>query len=382
MQRPRRLIRALIVLSFVGVAALQAWPLPLHLSDRLTGNPGGDTGVYVWNTWVFRHELLDRGTSPFRTDSILPLPGPADLSLHNYTVFSDLLALPLQPWLGVVAAFNVVYLINVALAGVGMFLLARRFRGAVPVGTAEAWLAGLLFACSPFLVARSTAHFSLAAAAPLPFFVLYFDRLWSERRVRDAVMTGASMAWAAYSDPYYAIYCVMLGLIVIAGRTLDVVPSVPALHRHPAARTIDVVMIGVAMLVGGLHLSGRSTIEVGALSVSVRSLYTPVLLLTVLGAVRLWLTVRPRVIWTMPDAPGRLLVLGGLASIVAAVMVGPELYAMTVRLAEGRMVTAPVLWRSSAPGLDLVSFLVPNPNHPLVPSSIVEWVSSEPGHYE
>jgi hypothetical protein len=46
------------------------------------------------------------------------------------------------------------------------------------------------------------------------------------------------------------------------------------------------------------------------------------------------------------------------------------------------MVTAPVLWRSSAPGLDLVSFLVPNPNHPLVPSSIVEWVSSEPGHYE
>lgn len=382
MQIPRRLLRASIVLSFVGVAALQAWPLPLHLSDRLTGNPGGDTGVYVWNTWVFRHELIDRRTSPFQTDSILPLPGPADLSLHNYTVFADVVALPLQPWLGVVASFNVVYLINVALAGLGMILLARRFRGAVAVGTAEAWLAGLLFACSPFLVARSTAHFSLAAAAPLPFFVLCFDRLWSERRVRDAVLTGASMAWAAFSDPYYAIYCVILGLIVMAGRTLTVVSSGRTTSPPPITRAIDIVMVAVAAIVGGLHLSGYSTVHVGGVSVSVRSLYTPMLLLTTLASIRVWLTLRPRVDWTVPASPGRLLGMGLLAASIAAVLMGPELYAMAMRVAEGRMVTAPVLWRSSAPGLDLLAFLVPNPNHPLAPSAIVEWISSEPGHFE
>ena len=76
--------------------------------------------------------------------------------------------MPLQPVLGVVATFNLVYLANLALAGFGMFVLARRVTGR-PL---EAWIAGAVFACSPFLVARSTAHFSLVAAAPLPFFLV------------------------------------------------------------------------------------------------------------------------------------------------------------------------------------------------------------------
>ena len=50
-----------------------------------------------------------------------------------------------------------------------MFLLAHRITGRV----AESWLAGFAFACSPFIIARSTSHFSLVAAAPLPVFVYF-----------------------------------------------------------------------------------------------------------------------------------------------------------------------------------------------------------------
>src|SRR5678816_44095 len=102
---PRRSQFTLYVCAFaayVVLAAMQAWPLPLHLSTHLTGAPTGDTGVYVWNLWVFKHELIDTNTTPFSTLTILPLDGPTDLSLHNYTVFADLLALPLLSGLGVV----------------------------------------------------------------------------------------------------------------------------------------------------------------------------------------------------------------------------------------------------------------------------------------
>src|SRR6185436_8377944 len=111
-----------------------------------------DTGVYVWNTWVFRHELMVDRQSPLSTLRIMPLDGPTDLSLHNYTAFADVLALPLQPWLGVVATFNAIYLLNVALAGFGMYLLARRVVGR----DLEACLAGVLFACCPFMVTRGS----------------------------------------------------------------------------------------------------------------------------------------------------------------------------------------------------------------------------------
>ena len=130
--------RATIVLfAFFGLALLQAWPLPLYLSSQLTGPPSGDTGVYVWNTWVFRHELVDNGAWPLWTSSIFAGDEPANLGHHNYTLFANLLAVPLQIVFDVVASFNLIYLINIALAGFGMFLLARRVTTHDEIGRAH-----------------------------------------------------------------------------------------------------------------------------------------------------------------------------------------------------------------------------------------------------
>jgi len=367
--------------AFVLVAVLQSWPLPVRLFTHLTGQPGGDTGVYVWNTWVFRHELVDGHRSPFFTDSIFSLDSRADLSLHNYTVFADVLALPLQPLLGVVGAFNVIYLLNVTLAGFGMFLLAKRLTGR-PV---ESWLAGLAFACSAFLVARSTAHFSLAAAAPLPFFVYWFDRAWETQRRRDAIATGATIAWAAFCDPYYAVYCLMLGAVLTASRLVAVTRSeagVTARRRWIVRMLLDVAIVALAGLIVGVHLAGGGLVRIASISISMRTLYTPTLVLTVLVVLRALLTIRARLAWRPVPAAAPFIRAAAAALVVAVVLLSPTLYAVTVRVAQGRMVTAPVLWRSSAPGVDLVSFFLPNPNHPLTPPAVVSWLASKPGRFE
>lgn len=38
-----------VVLGYVCAAVAFTWPLSLHLFTHLPGDPGGDTGVYVWN---------------------------------------------------------------------------------------------------------------------------------------------------------------------------------------------------------------------------------------------------------------------------------------------------------------------------------------------
>ena len=48
--------RIAVVVGYVFVAIAFTWPLPLHMATALTGDPGGDMGVYVWNQWVFQHE--------------------------------------------------------------------------------------------------------------------------------------------------------------------------------------------------------------------------------------------------------------------------------------------------------------------------------------
>ena len=139
--------------GYAAFAVLFTWPLAPQIDTHLTGSPAGDTGVYVWNQWVFQREILEQGRFPYFTDKIFSLTGRANLSLHNYTAFQDLVALPLMGWLGVVATFNLVYLLMTVLTGYATFLLAKHVTGRA----AESWLAGLLFAWSPIMVTRGGA---------------------------------------------------------------------------------------------------------------------------------------------------------------------------------------------------------------------------------
>ncbi len=187
--------------AFVLVAVLQSWPLPVHLFTHLTGPPTGDTGVYVWNTWVFRHELVEGRRSPFYTDRIFSLDSRADLSLHNYTVFADVLSVPLQPVLGVVGAFNV---------DLSAERRARRLRH-VPAGATahgpRRWSRGSQGS-------RSRARRSWSRGARR-------TSAWSRPRRCRSSCTGSiargsrsggampsrparPLAWAAFCDPYYA----------------------------------------------------------------------------------------------------------------------------------------------------------------------------------
>lgn len=374
---PRRARRwtTWVFASYLLVAAFQSWPLVLHLGDRVTGSMDGDTGVYIWNPWVFAHELR-AGHWPFTTDTILPFEGLTDLSLHNYTVFNDLVALPLQPALGLVATFNLIYLLNIALAGFGMFVLARRLTGR----TAEAWIAGVVFACSPFLVERGGGHFSLAAAAPLPFFAYWLDRAWSSARVRDGAACGAMLAWGYFSDPYFGIYCAVLMALFVACQTIRVDVTGRSSGARVARLMVDVLLALLALAIVGIHWMAGGDVRVGGMHIEMHTLYTPVLVLTMLVVVRAWLAVRVAIAMRPVERIAPRIRAGAAAVAAAVVLLSPALYTLAARSMAGRMVTAPVRWRSSAPGVDLVDFVLPNPNHPLTPRAIREFLERQPGH--
>jgi len=367
-------IHALV--GYAAAAVAFSWPLAAHLGTHLTGAPAGDTGVYVWNQWVFQHELLDRGRLPYFTDAIFSLTGRANLSLHNYTPFQDLVALPLIRTLGVVPAFNLVYLLMTVLTGYATFLLARRVAG----GAIESWLAGLLFAWSPVLVTRGGSHFSLVAAAPLAVFLLLLFRAADRQRVRDAAALGVALAWAASADVYYAVYCLVLAGVFLATRALTVRRRTESPAR--AVRwTLDVLVACAAGLVLSMVVTGGWQFTALGTLVSMRTLYTPILVLTLLSAARLAVAYRPDLLPADHAGLRRLLRLGAVAAVVTAVLLSPVLYAVGVRIADARWDRDPIFWRSSPPGVDLVSFVLPNPNHPLTPDAVRAWLTPRPDAY-
>ena len=367
------------LLGYAAVAVVFTWPLLPNISTHLTGSPAGDTGVYVWNQWVFQHELLNNRQSPYFTDKIFSLSGSrANLSLHNYTAFQDLVALPLIPVLGVVATFNVVYLLMTVLTGYAAFLLVRQVTGA----WAESWLAGVLFAWSPALVTRGGAHFSLVAAAPLALFMLLLLRTVDRQRLRDAVALGLTCAWAASTDAYYAVYCVILAALFTVGQVMTI-RRCPA--EQPRGRavpwTLDVLLFCVGGLVLSMLISGGWQITVLGRVTSMRSLYTPMLVLTLLACARIAWSYRPNVIPCDGRSLLRALRLSTAAGLVAATVLSPVLYAAAVRVAQGRWDRDQIFWRSSPRGVDLAALLLPNPNHPLAPDSLRAWLTPRPDAY-
>lgn len=376
MQRPW-LGHVVVLLAYAGMAVAFSWPLLAHLQTHLTGGTGGDTGVYVWNQWVFRHELIENRNLPYFTDVLFGPDRQTDLSLHNYTTFQNLVAAPLAGVFGVVRTFNIVYLLMVVLTAYSTFLLARHVTHRIP----ESFLAGLIFAWSPVLVTRGTGHFSLVAAAPLAIFLLLLMRADGHERLRDAMALGLTMAWAATTDVYFAIYCLLMGVVFLVARVVSIEPSRQAGRDRAVIWGLNVAILCLSGLVLAIAVSGGWELTVAGRTLRSRSLYTPVLALTGLVLVQLARKFR----WSFVDLTKtdvrRFVGLTVVTAVVGAFIVSPALYAAAVRIAYGEFDTPAIYWRSSPPGIDLLSLIVPNPNHPLAPDGLMQWLSRRPNGY-
>jgi hypothetical protein len=368
--------RAILLYALVGAAF--AWPLPVHLSTHLTGPVDGDTGVYVWNQWVFQHELVENRSLPYFTGKIFSLTPKANLSLHNYTTFANLLALPLLPRLGVVATFNVVFLVLTVLTAYAMFLLARDL---TRQSEAESWLAGLLFAWCPVLVTRGGGHFSLVAAAPLPIFVMLLLRTPSSWSVRDGIALGVVMAWAASSDAYYGVFCLLLAAVVLTTSVLRLRRAEPTARSAALTRSVDVLIVLLLGLIAAILISRGWRVTFLGRAVSFRSLYTPVLILTALALARAAIRHRPALMNVDGRGVLRLVRVGTITALVCAAVLSPVLYAVARRIAEGRWYGSSTFWRSSPPGVDVLALVLPNPNHPFAPERIEAWLAAQPNGY-
>jgi hypothetical protein len=297
---------------------------------------------------------------------VLAFGEPADLSLHNYTVLADLLSLPLQGRLGLLASFNLVYLALLVSSAFAMYLLAAAVVGA----GLPALLAGALFGFSPFLSARGTAHFSLVAAAPLPLFMLCLLRWREGGRWAWAAAAGLTLGLAAYADPYYLVFCALMLTAALARATLA-----PSFAPRAAGPTKPRAwLLGVAAVSGlvwlGIALTGGGRV----LGVTLKSLYTPALVfgLAVLGA---WLLrARPRVALRR-DALRRALPALAVGLAAALLVLSPFLLALGRRVGAGDFDPPSVLWRSSPAGVDLLALLMPNPSHPLFGAGFASWLA-------
>lgn len=159
------------------------------------------------------------------------------------------LSLALSRFLPSPAAVNWIVILHLMLAGVGTYWLARVL-GLRPFA---AWLSGLVFSFSGYMMAH-TQHVSLlCAAAWLPFTLVFVERAWNGPAAANAAL--AAIAWAAGAlcgHPQTLFYISVVAVCWIAWRALGA--SAPARPRAQRALSI----LGITFGLGG----GLSAVQI------------------------------------------------------------------------------------------------------------------------
>lgn len=155
-------------------------PKSLAPAAGLLGYPG-DNFQHAWFLWHFARALL-KFQNPFYT-SMMYYPATVNLAWSTTDPLAGMIALPASLLLGPVLAYNFSLILQLALAAFFARLLCLR----VCRNEAAAFIGGVCFGFSPFLMAHALGHLSLVTAFPIPLYFLALDRLLRNSKARSEV---------------------------------------------------------------------------------------------------------------------------------------------------------------------------------------------------
>ena len=210
--------RALAV--YLGLSVLVFLPAWLAPGSTLIG-PSGDPAQASWFLSWTPHAVA-HAQNPL-TSGALDAPGGANLMWNTLMPLPGLLLWPVAALFGPSVAYDVLATLAPALSAWACFVMLRRWvRGALP-----AFVGGLLYGFSPFLMAQSLGHPDIALAAIPPLVALLLDEI-VVRQQRSPVAMGAALGLLCAVE--LAVFEEILTSMAVAAAV--VVAVLAALHRE------------------------------------------------------------------------------------------------------------------------------------------------------
>ncbi len=247
----RALREHLSVLSaYALLTILLTYPIVFQFTSHLPGD-GGDTNIFVWNLWWMKKALTELHTNPLWTNYIF-YPDGVSLVFHTLVPFNGLLGIPLQAFMGIVTANNLIILLSFVLSGYGAYLLIRH----LVTDRLSALIGGMIFTFCPYKFAHLLGHFNLVSTEWLPFYALALLKLTNDSkpdRISLPLQCAIFLLLVALCDFYYLIYALIFTALFAAYRLWT--------HGFQAFRKRDCRNLATAL---GLFLIGFAPLLVMA----------------------------------------------------------------------------------------------------------------------
>ncbi|HEX8551479.1 MAG TPA: RDD family protein [Abditibacteriaceae bacterium] len=224
------------------LACAMTWPVAAQLSARIAGEGiTGDSGVFVWNYWFFRHALLS-GTALTSTD-LLFYPERVSLLFHTMNWFNCVLAFPLLPVFGSVATYNLLFIFSFASCTFSAYWFCCAFTR----NRLASFAAAIPFAFASYFLAHGLGHANLQSAQFIPLFALFYYASLVQPCRRYAVAAAFALALNALCDWQYFLFSLVLGACLFVG-VEHFFASDRALFKVRSGSTVLTVALGTILL--------------------------------------------------------------------------------------------------------------------------------------
>lgn len=192
----------LYIITFVIIT----YPLILSFSSKMPGN-SGDEYLMSWFFWEFYHYVFVLHKWPFFTNLAYYPHGVPIYVSTSMPVNSVIASVIYYFSRNLILSYNVVFFISFMLNAYFAYLLADE---TVKNKTAS-FFAGVIFAACPVLVEQARwGDINIWSAYGLPLYILFFNRLYNDPGIKNALLAAVGLFLATYAGFYEFTVMLML----------------------------------------------------------------------------------------------------------------------------------------------------------------------------
>jgi len=252
----------LILLMYTILSIVFTYPVAFSINKI----PGvGDAFWFLWDFWSFKKAVINLSNPYYTTDIFYPTG--VSLAFSEVSPFNAIISIPLQYLFGLIATYNLIWILTFILSGFGAFLLVKYLTD----NTKAAFLSGLIFMFCPYHFAHALGHMNLTSTEWIPFFVLFLIKTFNEEKRSNAVYAALFLALSALSSYYYIIYLSVLMFLYFSYQLLC---ERDKIHNKDALKRLSVMLICSALfilpffypMIRELFYSGSSYMYAGGFS--------------------------------------------------------------------------------------------------------------------
>ncbi|MBA7638587.1 hypothetical protein ES703_46243 [subsurface metagenome] len=192
----------LVVLLYILLTVVLTYPAISNFTTRIIGD-GGDTWKFTWNFW-WTKKALTEFQNPYFTNYLFH-PNGTSLAFDALTPLNSLISIPLQSFFNLITTYNIIYFFSFIMSGLGMYLLALY----LTKNKFASFIAGFMFAFSPYHIAHGLGHLNLIAIEWIPFYILYLLKTHKEYNTKNMLLAGLFLIFTALSSWYYLLFSLM-----------------------------------------------------------------------------------------------------------------------------------------------------------------------------